>query len=47
MCSSDLDSMAAVEDILMDALATLENDKNKNAGIAGFDWIISIPLNAS
>jgi len=39
--------MDAVEDILMDALVTLENDKKKIAGIAGFDWIISIPLNAT
>lgn len=41
------DSMAAVEDILMDALVALENDKKKIAGIAGFDWIISIPLYAT
>ena len=41
------DSMDAVEDILMDALVTLENDKKKIAGIAGFDWIISIPLYAT
>ena len=41
------DSMAAVEDILMDALVTLENDEKKVAGIAGFDWIVSIHLNAS
>ena len=31
----------------MDALVTLENDKKKNAGIAGFGWIISIPLYAT
>jgi len=41
------DSMDAVEDILMDALVTLENDKKKIAGIAGFDWIVSVPLNAT
>lgn len=41
------DSMVAVEDILMDALVTPENDEKKVAGIAGFDWIVSIHLNAS
>ena len=41
------DSMDAVEDILLDALVTLENDKKKSPGIAGFDWIISVPLNAA
>lgn len=41
------DSMAAVEDIRMDTLVTLENDEKKVAGIAGFDWIVSIHLNAS
>ena len=35
------DSMDAVEDILMDALVTLENDKKKNAGIS---WLFSIGL---
>jgi len=25
-------------------LVTLENDKKKIAGIAGFDWIISVPF---
>lgn len=39
--------MAAIEDILMDALVTLENDEKKVAGVAGFDWIVSIHLNAS
>jgi len=28
-------------------LVTLENDKKKIAGIAGFDWIVSVPLNAT
>lgn len=41
------DDMDTVEDTLMDALAILENDKGRITGIAGFDWIVSIPLNAT
>jgi hypothetical protein len=34
-------SIAGVEDTLMDALATLEHDPERVAGLAGFHWIIS------
>ena len=40
-------SMDAVEDTLADALVTLENDNEKTQGIIGFDWIISINMNAT
>jgi transposase len=40
-------SMDAVEDTLMDALASLEKNKQKMLGITGFNWIISIPMNAT
>jgi hypothetical protein len=41
------DSLRAVEDRLVEALATLENDPQRVAQIAGFDWIISIPMKAA
>lgn len=40
-------SLDAVEDALVDALATLESDKKRILGLTGFDWIISIPLIAT
>jgi hypothetical protein len=40
-------SMDAVEDTLADALVTLENDNEKTQGIIGFDWIVSINMNAT
>jgi hypothetical protein len=40
-------SLEAVEDMLVEALATLEEDKQRVLGLTGFDWIISIPLNAN
>jgi transposase len=40
-------SLEAVEDTLVEALITLENDKNRTQSITGFDWIISISLNAT
>ena len=40
-------SLAAVEDTLVEALATLEKDHQRMLGLTGFDWIISIPLNAN
>lgn len=40
-------SMEAVEDTLVEALVSLENDKKKMLGLTGFDWIISIPLIAT
>jgi len=40
-------SLQAVENTLVEALATLEKDKQRIAGLTGFDWIISIPLNAN
>ncbi len=41
------DSLQAVEDRLVEALATLENDPERVSRIAGFDWIISIPMKAT
>jgi hypothetical protein len=41
------DSLRAVEDRLVEALATLENNSQRVAQVAGFDWIISIPMNAT
>ena len=41
------DSLQAVEDRLVEALATLENDPQRVAQIAGFDWIISILMKAT
>ena len=39
--------MQAVEDTLADALVTLENDQKRTQSIAGFEWIVSIDLNAT
>ena len=36
--------MKGVEDTLAAALATLERDTERIGSLAGFDWIISIPL---
>jgi transposase len=41
------DSLAGVADRLLEALAALENDPDRVAQITGYDWIISIPLNAT
>jgi len=35
-----------VEDVLEDALRTLEKDPVRVSGLAGFEWVINIPLNA-
>ena len=40
-------SMQAVEDTLVEALVTLENDNERTQSIAGFEWIVSVPLNAN
>jgi len=40
-------SLDSVEDALVYALATLENDKKKVLGLAGFEWIVSIYMNAN
>lgn len=40
----DLDG---VEDRLVDALATLENDTKRINSLTGFDWIVSVCLNAT
>ncbi|MEW6238908.1 MAG: IS630 family transposase [Candidatus Omnitrophota bacterium] len=40
-------SLDAVEDALLEALAALENDKKRMLGLTGFDWIVSIPLIAT
>ena len=40
-------SLDAVENLLVDALCALENDRNRVLGLAGFDWIVSIILNAT
>ncbi len=40
------DSLDAVEDRLVQGLAELERSPAKVASLTGFDWIISIPLNA-
>jgi len=37
----------AVEDTLVTALHTLETETERVGSITGFDWIISIPLNAT
>lgn len=39
-------SLDAVEDALEEALFTLEKDQKRVFGLTGFDWIISVPLNA-
>lgn len=41
------ESLDAVEETLLDALATLENDRKRVLGLTGFDWIICLPLNAT
>ena len=41
------DSLAGVADRLVEALATLENSPDRVAQITGFDWILSIPMNAT
>lgn len=40
-------SLDAVEDALVEALVSLENDNGRTQGIAGFDWIVNINLNAT
>jgi hypothetical protein len=40
-------SLQAVEDRLVTALQTLEEDRRRVASLSGFDWIISIPLHAN
>jgi hypothetical protein len=39
--------MKAVEDTLVEALVTLENDSKKIQKTAGVEWIVSIFLNAT
>jgi hypothetical protein len=39
-------SLQAVEERLVAALQSLEEDQQRVASLSGFDWIISIPLNA-
>jgi putative transposase len=39
-------SLSAVEEQLITALKTLEEDSPRVASLAGFDWIKNIPLNA-
>jgi len=41
------DSLAAVEDTLCQALATLERDPGRARSLTGFDWIVSISMNAT
>lgn len=40
-------SMDAVEDTLMDALVSLENDSERVQKLTGFDWIVNSILNAT
>lgn len=40
-------SLDAVEDLLVEALVALENDKALMQSIAGFEWIVNINLNAT
>lgn len=40
-------SLQAVEDTLAGALMTLENDNAQTKSISGFEWIISMSLNAT
>jgi transposase len=40
------DSLSAVEEQLITALKTLEEDAPRVASLTGFDWVRSIPLNA-
>jgi transposase-like protein len=39
-------SLQAVEERLVAALQSLEEDQQRVASLSGFDWIISVPLNA-
>ncbi len=41
------DSLDTVEDTLVHALATLEQDKKRVLGLTQFDWIVCISLNAT
>lgn len=41
------DSLAAVENTLVDALSTLEQEQKRVLGLTGFEWIVSICLNAT
>ena len=41
------DSLDAVEDRLVEALAALHADRLRTQSIAGFDWIVSISMNAN
>ena len=41
------DSLTGIADRLVEALTALENNPHQVAQIAGFDWIISIPMNAT
>ena len=41
------DSLGAVEDRLVQALFALENNPPLVASTTGFDWVISIPMNAT
>jgi transposase len=40
-------TLDAVEDQLVEALATLEREPARVASLSGFDWITAIPLNAN
>lgn len=40
-------SLDSLEDTLVEALCDLENDKQKTLKLTGFDWIVSIYLNAT
>ena len=40
-------TLDAVEDLLAQALATLEKDSEKTRTLTGFDWIVSTSLNAN
>lgn len=40
-------SLNAVEDELVTSLATLEKDNHTVAGLTGFEWIVSISMNAN
>jgi transposase len=40
-------SLDAVENRLVEGLAALENDRERVRSLTGFNWIVSIPLNAT
>ena len=40
-------SLDDVEDTLVEALLAMENDTERTQGIAGFDWLVSINMNAT